>query len=173
MRAGIGVVIKKHRADEVLYSRSLEVPYGPGVNCLEYLAVIHAANWCVQNAVDMVWFKTDSLVVAKQMQGSFSVKDAAVRELHVELKSILSTGLEAWTFQHIDREINKEADRLAADATGRDAPKRKRKPEHIRTAECVRAEMTVIEEEIERLNKALVGLTSEWVELRTVEIDAA
>jgi ribonuclease HI len=57
----------------------------------------------------------DSELIVKQVKGEYKVKDAALRELHAEVKRALG-GFESWSIRHVRRERNAEADRLVNEA---------------------------------------------------------
>jgi ribonuclease HI len=53
----------------------------------------------------------DSELVVKQVNGEYKVKDAALRELHGDVRAALE-GFAGWSIRHVRREANAEADRL-------------------------------------------------------------
>jgi ribonuclease HI len=57
----------------------------------------------------------DSELIVKQVKGEYKVKDAALRELHAEVKRALG-GFESWSIRHVRRERNADADRLVNEA---------------------------------------------------------
>lgn len=59
-------------------------------------------------AVDVV---NDSELVARQVNGAYKVKHAAMRPLHAEAMALLD-GFDAWSIRSVPRAQNAEADRL-------------------------------------------------------------
>jgi ribonuclease HI len=57
----------------------------------------------------------DSELIVRQVKGEYKVKDAALRELHAEVRRALAP-LEGWSIRHVRRESNAEADRLVNEA---------------------------------------------------------
>ena len=58
---------------------------------------------------------TDSELLARQVSGIYKVKDPRLRLLHVLIRQLLQ-GFQKWEVQHIPREKNRQADRLANQA---------------------------------------------------------
>ena len=56
--------------------------------------------------------KADSELLVKQMRGEYRVKHPGLQPLHQEARA-LAARLGRVTFEHIRRELNKEADRLS------------------------------------------------------------
>lgn len=83
-------------------------------NIAEYTAVIEAAKNPVLAKFPAVNFYLDSELVVKQMKGEYKVKNQVLAGLKAELENILS-GRKV-TFNHVPREQNKEADKLANQA---------------------------------------------------------
>lgn len=53
----------------------------------------------------------DSELIARQVRGEYRVKDAALRELHAQVKAALA-GFDRWSIRNVPREDNAHADRL-------------------------------------------------------------
>lgn len=81
-------------------------------NVAEYIALITALIDCAKYKPQHIEIKSDSLLLIKQMQGEYKVKDPWLQKLH-----FISTRLVSWynkvVFTHISREENIEADRVA------------------------------------------------------------
>src|SRR5204862_3424870 len=76
-------------------------------NVAEYQAVLHAVEWLLAHRELLadeiqINFCMDSKLVASQLSGQWKIKDSKMRQLPG-----------TYTFSHIPREENKEADRLA------------------------------------------------------------
>ena len=108
--AGIGV----HIADEE--GRTVhEIGIGIGVatnNVAEYSALIAGLEWCAENGVREVAVLADSDLMVKQMTGVYRVKNAGLKPLHARARK-LASGFRRISFEHVRREFNREADRLA------------------------------------------------------------
>ena len=84
-------------------------------NVAEYLALIYALQEALRRGLTAVAVKTDSELLARQMSGRYKVREPHLRLLH-GLASHLAQGFAAFTIQHIPREQNAAADRLANQA---------------------------------------------------------
>jgi probable phosphoglycerate mutase len=108
--AGIGAVLfDEHGA--VL----AEVAEGIGVatnNVAEYTAAIRGLERAGELGATDVLLRSDSRLLVEQLAGRFKVKNARLRELHARARSI-AAGFERVRFEHVPRERNKHADRLA------------------------------------------------------------
>ncbi len=81
-------------------------------NQAEYRAVIAALEEAIRLGARQVELNSDSEFVVKQIKGEYRVKKAALKPLYQRVKQ-LQSGLESFTINHIPRQQNKEADRLA------------------------------------------------------------
>jgi probable phosphoglycerate mutase len=84
-------------------------------NVAEYQALLAALRWAADHGHPVVHVRSDSLLLVKQMRGEFRVKNAGLRPLHREACGLMAQ-LGCVTFEHIPRELNTEADRLANQA---------------------------------------------------------
>ena len=57
----------------------------------------------------------DSELIARQVRGEYRVKDAALRELHSQVRAALA-GFDRWSIRNVPRENNAHADRLVNEA---------------------------------------------------------
>lgn len=92
-----------------------EVARGIGVatnNVAEYTAVIEALERCLELGADDVLVRTDSQLLVEQLAGRYRVKNARLLELNREVRERASR-LTRVRYQHVPRERNREADRLA------------------------------------------------------------
>lgn len=108
--AGLGVYITEDNGTLVR-----EIARGLGEttnNVAEYSALVAGLEWCVANGVDAVQVRADSDLVVKQMNGVYKVKAKNLIRLHKRARE-LATALSQVTFEHVRREFNKDADRLA------------------------------------------------------------
>ncbi len=81
-------------------------------NQAEYRAVIAALEEAIRLGARQVELNSDSEFVVKQIKGEYRVKKAALKPLYQRVMQ-LQSGLESFTINHIPRQQNKEADRLA------------------------------------------------------------
>lgn len=87
-------------------------------NYAEYYALIEGLNACLKFKMMNVEAFLDSELVVKQLSGEYKVRNKNIKPLYekvVKLKSKFKT----ISFKHINRSLNKEADRLANEALTR------------------------------------------------------
>ncbi len=81
-------------------------------NVAEYRGLLAALRWAMSNGVDQLLIRADSELLVKQMKGEYRVKNEGLQPLYREAQE-LSRRIGAVTFEHVRREANKPADRLA------------------------------------------------------------
>jgi ribonuclease HI len=81
-------------------------------NVAEYNGLLAALNYAQQNGHRSVHIKSDSELLVKQMRGEYRVKNAGLQPLFQQARTI-AMRLDRVTFEHVRREQNKDADRLA------------------------------------------------------------
>ena len=84
-------------------------------NVAEYRGLIAALEWALREQRPIVHIRSDSLLLVQQMLGKFKVKNAGLQPLHARARALASE-LERVTFEHVRREANAHADRLANQA---------------------------------------------------------
>ena len=92
-----------------------ELHAGLGVatnNVAEYNGLIAALRWALAHDEREVRVRSDSELLVKQMRGEYKVKHPNLQPLHAEARS-LAAKLAHVRFEHVRRELNKEADRLS------------------------------------------------------------
>ena len=110
--AGYGVHIE--RADGTVVE--LKEPVGVATNNVaEYRGLLAALTWATRHGVDQLHVRSDSLLLVKQMRGEFRVKHAGLRPLWQEASDLVRR-IRDVQFEHVRRELNKDADRLANEA---------------------------------------------------------
>lgn len=87
-------------------------------NVAEYSGLIAALDWCLERGATVVHVKSDSLLLVQQMLGRYKVKNDGLRALHGRAR-LLAEKIGRVTFEHVRREFNKDADRLANEAMDR------------------------------------------------------
>jgi ribonuclease HI len=84
-------------------------------NVAEYEGLLHGLRYALAQGARCVHLFSDSELVVKQVGGSYKVKHPAMVPLHREAVSLMRR-FERATLQHVRREQNKDADRLANEA---------------------------------------------------------
>jgi ribonuclease HI len=81
-------------------------------NIAEYHGLIAALQWAVENGVRRLTVKGDSLLIIEQMRGNYKVKNEGLKPLHMQARMLMMQ-IGDVTFEHVPREMNKDADRLS------------------------------------------------------------
>lgn len=111
--AGIGVYIVKDRKPVHEIAEYIGETTN---NIAEYTALVRALEWVTKQAdAESVIIKMDSELVVKQMKGEYKVKNPALKTLWSEAQKLAYT-LSSVSYEHVRREQNVEADRLANSA---------------------------------------------------------
>ena len=84
-------------------------------NVAEYLALVYALQEALQAGCASVSVKTDSELLARQVNGQYKVRDAQLRLFH-DVVQHLRRGFSHCSITHIPREQNVRADQLAGHA---------------------------------------------------------
>ena len=114
--AGIGVLIADE-AGEVLEESSDYIGVATN-NVAEYAGLIDALKKAARYGADTAEIYLDSELLVKQLQGVYKVKNAALRSLHGSVQELLA-GYRRVRIEHVPRERNVEADKLANEAIDR------------------------------------------------------
>ena len=110
--AGYGVRIEQADGTIVELKEALDISTN---NVAEYRGLLAALAWATQHGIARLHVRSDSLLLVKQMQGEYRVKHPGLQPLHEEARG-LARQIGRVTFEHVRRELNKEADRLANEA---------------------------------------------------------
>ena len=81
-------------------------------NIAEYNGLIAALQWAVDHNLSAITIKGDSLLIVEQMRGNYKVKNEGLRPLHMKARMLVMQ-IGDVKFEHVRRELNKEADRLS------------------------------------------------------------
>ncbi len=81
-------------------------------NVAEYRGLIAALTWALDHGEPQVLIRSDSELLVKQMRGEYRVKHPGLQPLYQEARELVAR-LARVRFEHVRRELNKEADRLA------------------------------------------------------------
>ncbi|MEO6796580.1 MAG: ribonuclease HI family protein [Candidatus Dormibacter sp.] len=111
--ASIGIVIA--RTDGKVLLELGEALGTTTNNVAEYTAVIRALEQAVKLGAKRARVMMDSQLVVRQLNGSYRVKHAEMIPLYRRVLELIQR-FEAVTFEHVPREENVEADRLANQA---------------------------------------------------------
>jgi ribonuclease HI len=111
--AAVAAVVQDARG-EVLEERGERIGRATN-NVAEYRALLLGIARAAALGATELELLGDSELIVKQVTGEYKVKDAALRELHTEVKRALG-GFESWSIRHVRRERNAEADRLVNEA---------------------------------------------------------
>jgi probable phosphoglycerate mutase len=116
--AGYGVRIEQEDGSVVELKESIGVATN---NVAEYSGLIAALAWAVAHGVSRLHVRADSDLLVKQMRGEYRVKSPGLQPLFEHART-LARQIGAVTFEHVRREFNKDADRLANEAMDEAAP---------------------------------------------------
>ena len=115
--AGYGVRIE--RADGTLvdeFGKAIGVATN---NVAEYRGLLAALEWARDHDHRIVHVRSDSLLLVQQMLGRYKVKHPGLQPLHARAR-LLAHEIGRVTFEHVRREHNPHADRLANEAMDND-----------------------------------------------------
>ena len=108
--AGIGVQVTDTEGNVLA-----EIAEGLGVatnNVAEYTAAIRGLERAAELHAQDVLLRSDSRLIVEQLAGRFKVRNPKLQELHAQAR-MLAAGLPRVRYEHVPRERNTEADRLA------------------------------------------------------------
>jgi len=108
--AGFGVRIE--RADGTLVDELHESIGIATNNVAEYRGLIAALEWARAHGETEVLVRSDSLLLVQQMLGNYKVKHPGLQPLYGKAR-LLAHDLGRVRYEHVRREANKHADRLA------------------------------------------------------------
>jgi probable phosphoglycerate mutase len=108
--AGYGAVITD-AGGEIL----AELYEGIGIatnNVAEYRGLLAALEWALAHGHKRVHVKSDSLLIVQQMLGRYRVKHEGLLPLYRRARHLVAK-IGDVTFEHVRRELNRDADRLS------------------------------------------------------------
>jgi ribonuclease HI len=115
--AGYGVFIQVH-SPKIRVVEISEPLKGASNNEAEYQGLLAALRWAVQNKVHDLEMVMDSEVIVRQMTGRYECRAPNLIPLYNKAKH-LTMKIPIFSIQHVRREFNTEADRLANEAMDR------------------------------------------------------
>ena len=110
--AGYGVHIEQDDGTVVELKESLGQTTN---NVADYSGLIAALRWAASHGISTLHVLADSELLVKQMRGEYRVKSPGLRPLF-EQAHALARQIGDVTFEHVRRERNRDADRLANEA---------------------------------------------------------
>ena len=106
---GIGVVILDKKGQKIKeFNKYIGVTTN---NIAEYKAVIYGLQEALIERADEVELNLDSELVAQQLKGDYRVRNPNIKPLFEQTLHLIS-GFKKVDIKHINREKNKEADKL-------------------------------------------------------------
>ena len=84
-------------------------------NVAEYSGLLAALRWAIENGMSQLHVLADSDLLVKQMRGEYRVKSPGLQPLFEEARGLVKQ-IGRVKFEHVRREFNKDADRLANEA---------------------------------------------------------
>jgi ribonuclease HI len=111
--AGWGAVIRSGTGAPVMELQGA-LPHATN-NVAEYRALLAALDWCATHGARRVRVRSDSLLLVQQMRGIYKVKHEGLKPLYGQAR-LLAHRIGDVRFEHIPRELNRDADRLANQA---------------------------------------------------------
>jgi ribonuclease HI len=81
-------------------------------NVAEYHALLAALDYALEHHIGRLKVLSDSELLARQVQGIYKVRSLDLKPLHERARKAIAQ-LESFSIQHVPREQNREADRLA------------------------------------------------------------
>ena len=110
--AGYGVRIERDDGTVEEIKQSLGVATN---NVAEYRGLLAALTWAVRAGIGRLHIRSDSELLVKQMRGDYRVKNPGLQPLWEEARRLVRR-IGDVRFEHVRRELNKDADRLANEA---------------------------------------------------------
>ena len=81
-------------------------------NIAEYRGLLAALEWAVERDLQTLHVRSDSELLVKQLRGEYRVKNPGLQPLYQDACRLVRR-IGHVTFEHVRREMNKHADRLA------------------------------------------------------------
>ena len=111
--AGWGAVLQSTEGD-VIAELHGAMPYATN-NVAEYNGLLAALSWGADQGATELHVRSDSLLLVQQMKGVYKVKNEGLKALHGRAR-VLADRIGRVTYEHVQRELNAHADRLANQA---------------------------------------------------------
>ncbi len=108
--SGVGIYIEDDQGNIV--KQHFEYLGEQTNNCAEYLALSIGLDIAKEKELDNITVYTDSELMAKQLNGIYKVKNKSLIELYMQVTQKINS-FSSIEIQHVTRDKNKNADRLA------------------------------------------------------------
>jgi probable phosphoglycerate mutase len=108
--AGWGAVVRDEQG-AVVAELLGSLPHATN-NVAEYHGLLAALEWSATNGVTNLEVRSDSLLLVQQMRGVYKVKNDGLKPLFGQAR-LLANRIGRVNYEHVRRELNKAADRLA------------------------------------------------------------
>ncbi len=122
--AAYAYIIQRDGAEDIEVKGRLEDTTN---NVAEYMALVRALEHAKRLGARRLAVATDSELMARQVEGSYKVKNEGLRPLYEQVRDLWDE-FESATIRHVPREQNRRADRLCNEVldAGKKAPARSR-----------------------------------------------
>jgi len=107
--SSIGVVFFDNGVEIANISEAIGVTTN---NIAEYTALLRGLDYALKQGYTELSVKADSELMIKQLKGEYKVKNAGLKPLFIEAKT-LAAKFKSISYSHVMREDNKRADQLA------------------------------------------------------------
>jgi ribonuclease HI len=118
--AGYGVHIERGDGSLVELKESIATATN---NVAEYSGLLAALRWAAGNGITALLIRSDSELLVRQMKGEYRVKSPGLLPLYEDARALIDT-IGRVRFEHVRREFNTDADRLANEAMDEAVAKR-------------------------------------------------
>lgn len=112
--AGIGVVIRDAASGEIVFEHGSYIGDATN-NIAEYKALLKAVETARDLGASEVIINMDSELIVRQMLGQYKIKQPGLQDLASQVLTVLKS-FSKYSFTHVRRELNKEADALVNQA---------------------------------------------------------
>jgi ribonuclease HI len=110
--AGYGVHVERPDGSIIELKEALGIATN---NVAEYRGLLAALTWAVQCGITRLGVRSDSELLVKQMRGEYRVKHPGLQPLWQQARELVRQ-IGDVRFEHVRRELNRDADRLANEA---------------------------------------------------------
>lgn len=110
--AGIGVFLQISDGEKIEHAEYIGKATN---NVAEYTALLRGLEMAQEKQVNEIKCFLDSELVVKQLNGQYRVKNADLKSIFLQVKTIANT-FDSISFVHVRREKNKVADKLVNQA---------------------------------------------------------
>ncbi|HEX5412916.1 MAG TPA: ribonuclease HI family protein [Terriglobia bacterium] len=110
-------------------------------NVAEYEGLLAALDYALEHKYRRLKVITDSELLARQMNGRYQVRNPNLQVLHHRAQEMIAQ-FDAFRIEHVRREHNREADRLANEAMDAALKDKKARPAPAATSDPLRATAT-------------------------------